>query len=100
MLEGKSGGNYEGQEFVLCIGRGLVRANGMESFCMMLAESVERSGEMAMQGREKTGVKAYEARRSSSPSSRTATGAGSGGRVIIEDKRSGNLAIRCYYMVK
>ena len=86
MLEGKSGGNYEGQEFVLCIGRGLVRANGMESFCMMLAESVERSGEMAMQGREKTGVKAYEARRSSSPSSRTATGAGVGGRVITEDK--------------
>ena len=55
---------------------------------------------MAVQGRGKTEVKPYEARRSSSPSSRTATGAGSGGRVIIEDKRSGNLAIRCYYMVK
>ena len=41
---------------------------------------------MAVQGREKTGVKAYEARRSSSPSSRTATGAGVGGRVITEDK--------------
>ena len=26
MLGGKSGGNCEGQEFVLCIGRGLVRA--------------------------------------------------------------------------
>lgn len=37
---------------------------------------------MAVQGREKTGVKAYEARRSS----RTATGAGVGGRVITEDK--------------
>lgn len=40
-----------GQEFVLCIGRGLVRADGRESFCLMLVGSVGRSGEMAGQGR-------------------------------------------------
>ena len=56
---------------------------------MVLVESVGRSGERAVQGREKTGVKAYEARRSSSPSSRTATGAGAGGRVRIGCKMNG-----------
>ena len=80
VLRGKSRGNSEGQKSVICIGRGLVRANGMELFCMVLVESVGRSGERAVQGREKTGVKAYEARRSS-PSSRTATRAGVGGMV-------------------
>lgn len=41
----------EGQEFVLCMGWGLVRADGRESFCLMLAVSVGRSGELAVQGR-------------------------------------------------
>ena len=53
----------------------------MENFCMMLAVSVGWSGERAVQGRGKIGEKPYEVRRSSSPSSRTATGAGVGGRI-------------------
>ena len=53
MLEGKSGRNSEGQESVICIGWGMVRAGGRESFCMILAVSVGRSGETAVQGREK-----------------------------------------------
>lgn len=67
-------------------GGGRWGADGMELFCMMLVESAGRPGEMAMQGREKIGVKAYEARRSSATSSRTATRAGVGGRVITGDK--------------
>lgn len=43
MLRGKSGGNSEGQEFVICIGWGLVRDGGRESFCMVLVGSVGRS---------------------------------------------------------
>ncbi len=40
VLRGKSGRNSGGQEFVLCIGRGLVRADGRESFCMMRVRGV------------------------------------------------------------
>lgn len=61
-----------------------MRADGMELFCMMLVGSVGRSGEMAVQGREKTEVKSCETMWSS-PSSGTATGAGIGGRIIIGD---------------
>ena len=83
MLGGKSGGNCEGQEFVLCIGRGLVRANGIGIFWDMVVRRMEQAGEMDVQGREKTEENAYEARRSSSPSSRREAEAGAGGRVTI-----------------
>ena len=46
-----------------------------------------QAGETAVQDRGKTGVKAYEARRSSATSSRWATGVGIGGRVIIGGKK-------------
>lgn len=81
MLGGKSGRISTGQKSVLCIGRRQMRADGMETWCMMLVGSVGRSGEMAVQGREKTGVKCCEARRSSATSSRRATGTGIGERV-------------------
>ena len=85
MLEGKSGRNSGGAgvRYLHRVGTGegwwhgnLLYGAGGE--CRAI--SVERSGEMVVQGREKTGVKPYEARRSSSPSSRRATGAGIGGR--------------------
>lgn len=61
----------------------------MELFWSMLVGSAGRSGEMAVQGRGKTEEKPYEARRSSSPSSRTATGVGIGGRVAVGCKMNG-----------
>lgn len=47
----------EGQKSIICIGWGLVRDDGRESFCMVLVGSVGRLGETAVQGREKTGEK-------------------------------------------
>ena len=77
MLEGKSGRNSEGLE-VYSLHR--VRADGIGIFWDMVVRRMEQAGEMDVQGREKTEENAYEARRSSSPSSRREAEAGGGGR--------------------